>query len=199
MQSYDSFLKAYLFFIRNHLDHDYVGKLDKEMERDPNNETHALIEHVKAIHSIRSTLTLKIKERLQNHPILDKLSNASGVIQYNHVPTHSTCIISGKKINPRDGVLVMIDDHIPCTVRSIYKPALYNYWFLIHLPEEIGHEIEQWLVEQMWWTRGTITSIENAIERINSHNNQMFAKKTFVKLKNINKYIQNELTSLPIN
>ena len=199
MQSYDNFLKVYQFFIRSQLDPGYVNKLDREIDNDPKSEILALIEQVKAIHSVRSKLTMQISNRLNNHPILNELKRAAGVVQYNHVPEHSKCIISGQKINPRDGVLIMIDDNVPCTIRSIYKAALYNYWYLIHLPEEIGHEIKKWLAEQIWWTRGTITSIENAVRKINSHNNQMFAKKTFVKLKNINRYIQNELTSLPIN
>ena len=199
MQSYENFLKVYLFFIRSQLDRSYVNKIDKEMEKNPKDDTRDLVEQVKSIHSLRSSLSHRIKIKLNNHHILTDLKNATGVVMYNQVPLHSTCIISGKKISSQNGILLMIDQHVPCTVQSIYKAALYNFWFLIHMPEEIGHEIKVWLSEQLWWTRGTLTSIENVITKIHSHNNQMFAKKTFVKLKNISRYIQNDLAAMPIN
>ena len=199
MQDYNTFEQVFLFFVRSQLDHSYVAQIDQKMEQADHSDVKDLIDQVKKIHSIRSFLTSKILEKLNNHKILHDMINATSVVQYNHVPENSTCIISNKKLTPRDGVLIMIDNKIPCTIHKIYKTVLYNFWYIVHMPEDIGRDIKIWLKDQLWYTRATVTDVDKLVRKIHDHNEHIFAKKAFVKLKNISEYIQNHLTSLPIN
>ena len=87
---------------------------------------------------------------------------------------------------------------IPMTIHSRYKKILYYYWFLAHLPEDIILQVKPWLQKQYWWIHCQI-SPDECLEHITNFEDKNFSKKLYIKLKEINQYIQTQLTSLPIN
>ena len=66
----------------------------------------------------------------------------------------------------------------------------------MHFADEIMIDINKWLSTQRWWVRGQRVDVT---KRIVEHQDSNFAKKTYVKLKSINQYIQTDMVSLPIN
>jgi hypothetical protein len=127
------------------------------------------------------------------------LATAGGLQQYNSVPEHSRCAISGQTLSPKQGILLMVNDMMPFTIHVRYKNILYNFWFVAHMPKEIALETKKWLQQQKWWSFGQVKSFDVCVERISTYQDKMFSKKMYVKLKGISQYIQTELSSLPIN
>ena len=52
---------------------------------------------------------------------------------------------------------------------------------------------------ETWRSKQNIEKNEQAVGVILKHQDKLFMKKGYVKLKNINEYIQSEMSKLPIN
>ena len=135
---------------------------------------------------------------LNNHSLLHELIHSTAIQQYNSVPQQSICIFSQQKLSQQQGITIIIGTkkmHI-VTLHKRFKRLLYNFWYMVHFTDEIMKDVTYWLKQQRWWLRG---KCQNITERIINHQDHMFAKKAYVKLKSINTYIQQEMASLPIN
>ena len=200
MQTFESFLTVYRFFLHSHFDKNYVGNIDKEIEGgSPSKETKKLIENVKAFHDLRGSLCNKIKEHLNYNAILTHLQKASGLVQYNFVPANSTCYISSDRISGSQGILLMINSSEPFTVHNRYKVFLYYFWVLVHLPKEIPLETNRWFKKQNHELDRRFRTAEERVEYIVNYQQKVFSKKHYLKLKNIAHYIQRQFPSVRIN
>lgn len=200
MQTFDSFHRVYCFFLRSQLDSNYVKSIDALLERGPApREVKSLIQEVKAFHGLRASLCGLIRTHLRQPELLSVLLKSRGLEQFGSVPARSTCALCGQLLDAKQGILLMVDGCLPYTVHSRYKKLVYNFWFLAHIPGEIGLEAKKWLGTQLWWVRGRVESTDACVERMSSYQDRMFSKKMYVKLKDITQYIQSELPALPIN
>ena len=200
MQTFEFFHAVYCFFVHVALDPSYVKKIDQQLESGiASKKTKQLIQQVKTFHQLRASLCNSIREHLKNSKLLTVLATAAGLQQYNSVPEHSRCAISGQTLSPKQGILLMVNDMMPFTIHVRYKNILYNFWFVAHMPKEIALETKKWLQQQKWWSLGQVKSFDVCVERISTYQDKMFSKKMYVKLKGISQYIQTELSSLPIN
>jgi hypothetical protein len=196
MQNFDSFENIFTFFVQSFYNKDYVEKIDQSVSNDTiDEETKLMIEQVKAFHTMRHELCTKIFDYLSNNKLLHMLVTARGLEQFDVVPNGSICFISGRKLNANQGILLYINNQkSDCvTVHKRFKRILYNFWYLVHFSDEIMIDIELWLSKQ------TIEKNEQMVSVILTHQNKLFIKKGYVKLKNLNEYIQTEMTKLPIN
>lgn len=200
MQTFDFFHAVYCFFVRVALDPTFVKTIDQQLENGTaSKQTKQLIQQVKTFHQLRASLCNSICEHLKNSKLLSVLAKADGLEQYNSVPEHSRCAISGQTLSPKQGILLMVNGMVPFSIHVRYKNILYNFWFVAHMPKEIALETKRWFQQQKWWTLGQVKSFDVCVERISTHQDKMFSKKMYVKLKGISQYIQSELSSLPIN
>lgn len=196
MQNFDSFENIFTFFVQSFYNKDYVEKIDQSVSNDTiDEETKLMIEQVKAFHTMRHEMCTKIFDYLSNNKLLHMLVTARGLEQFDVVPNGSICFISGRKLNANQGILLYINNQkSDCvTVHKRFKRILYNFWYLVHFSDEIMIDIELWLSKQ------TIEKNEQMVSVILTHQNKLFIKKGYVKLKNLNEYIQTEMTKLPIN
>ena len=196
MQNFESFENIFTFFVQSFYNKDYVEKIDHSVSNDTvDEETKLMIEQVKAFHTMRHEMCTKIFDYLSNNKLLHMLVTARGLEQFDVVPNGSVCFISEKKLNANQGILLYINNQkVDCvTVHKRFKRILYNFWYLVHFSDEIMIDIEHWLSRQM------IEKNEQMVSVILKHQDKLFIKKGYVKLKNINEYIQTEMTKLPIN
>lgn len=196
MQNFESFENIFTFFVQSFYNKDYVEKIDHSVSNDTvDEETKLMIEQVKAFHTMRHEMCTKIFDYLSNNKLLHMLVTARGLEQFDVVPNGSICFISGRKLNANQGILLYINNQkSDCvTVHKRFKRILYNFWYLVHFSDEIMIDIELWLSKQ------TIEKNEQMVSVILKHQNKLFIKKGYVKLKNLNEYIQTEMTKLPIN
>lgn len=173
--------------------------IDKEMsENVASEETKKLIGHVQTFHTMRQQLCGQIFEHLNNHPLLHELIPSVAVEQYDSVAHNSVCAFTNQTMAQKQGITLIIstkNSHI-VTIHKRFKRLLYIFWYLVHFADEIMIDINKWLSTQRWWVRGQRV---NVTKRIVEHQDSNFAKKTYVKLKSINQYIQTDMVSLPIN
>jgi len=196
MQNFDSFVHVFSFFVKSHYNQFYVDNIDKSIrENTINDDTKKMIENVKEFHTMRHQLCGKIFDYLKNDKLLNTLVSARGLEQFDVVPNNSICSISGVKLNAHSGILLFVNNSkIECiSVHKRYKQILYNFWYLVHFAEEIMIDISSWLKKNMF------TNNSSVIDKIIYHQDKLFIKQGYVKLKNINQYIQSEMSRLPIN
>lgn len=197
MQNFESFVHVFSFFVKSHYHSFYVDKIDKSIQDNTiDEETTRMINNVKEFHAMRHQLCSKIFEYLKSDEVLNTLVSARGLEQFDVVPQNSICCISGVKLNTGSGILLYVTSvKAKClTVHKRYKQILYNFWYLVHFADEIMVDIRSWMDKKV-----LTTSISSAIEKIIHHQDQLFIKQGYVKLKNINEYIQSEMSRLPIN
>tara|TARA_B100000795_G_scaffold193103_1_gene147466 strand:- start:709 stop:1320 length:612 start_codon:yes stop_codon:yes gene_type:complete len=196
MQNFDTFAHVFSFFVKSHYNQFYVINIDKSIQENTIDEdTTKMIENVKEFHTMRHQLCGKIFDYLKKDKLLNTLVSARGLEQFDIVPNNSLCSISGVKLNAKSGILLYVNSsQVQCiTVHKRYKQILYNFWYLVHFVDEIMVDISIWLKKNMY------TSSSSVIAKIIHHQDQLFIKQGYVKLKNINKYIQSEMSRLPIN
>ena len=196
MQNFDSFVDIFSFFVRSNFNQFYVDNIDKSIrENTINDDTKRMIENVKKFHMMRHQLCGKIFEYLKNDELLNTLVSARGLEQFDVVPTNSICAISGAKLHARNGILLYMHSASPTCiiVHKRYKQILYNFWYLVHFSDEIMIDIRSWLKKNLYTNNSSI------IDKVIEHQDHLFIKKGYVKLKNINQYIQSEMSRLPIN
>lgn len=199
MQDYETFKRIFHFFVESKLNPKYVDHIDQQISsNEASSETKTLISDVQAFHNMRQHLCGSIFQYLHNHPILHELISAGRVEQHDSAAHKSVCAFTNQTMTLQQGMTLIIGSKTPhiVTIHKRFKRLLYNFWYLVHFTDEIIKEIKVWLVKQRWWKRGTCSNVS---ERIMKHQDGMFAKQAFVKLKTVNQYIQNEMVSLPIN
>lgn len=199
MQDFETFKRIFHFFVESKLNPNYVNKIDQQLtSNEAPTEIKKLIEDVQAFHSMRQSLCGHIFRHLNNHPILHELISAGRVELYDSVARKSMCAFTNQNMATHQGLTLIIGTKAPhiVTIHKRFKRLVYNFWYLVHFTDEIVKEIKSWLTKQRWWKRG---ACHNVSERILEHQNSMFAKQAFVKLKTINEYIQREMATLPIN
>jgi hypothetical protein len=196
MQNFDSFVHVFSFFVKSHYNRFYVEHIDKAIrENTIDEDTRQMIQNVKEFHTMRHQLCGKIFDYLKKDELLNTLVSARGIEQFDVVPNNSLCNISGVKLNARSGILLYVNGgKAKCiTVHKRYKQILYNFWYLVHFVDEIMIDI------RFWSEKNRYTNTSSIIERIIHHQDHLFIKQGYVKLKNINQYIQSEMSRLPIN
>tara|TARA_B100000795_G_scaffold194136_1_gene148387 strand:- start:57 stop:626 length:570 start_codon:yes stop_codon:yes gene_type:complete len=182
--------------VKSHYNQLYIANIDKSIrENTIDEDTTKMIENVKEFHKMRHQLCGKIFDYLRKDELLNSLVSARGLEQFDVVPNNSLCSISGVKLNAQSGILLYVNSStVQCiTVHKRYKQILYNFWYLVHFVDDIMIDISLWLKKNMY------TSSSCVIEKIIHHQDQVFIKQGYVKLKNINEYIQSEMSRLPIN
>ena len=201
MQRLDIFQNIYKFFIISKLNPNYVKNIDQQIKNDQQDEsTKLLIQSVQEFHKMRQTLCSKVFTFFEDNELLYKFINASGIRQYDSVPQNSTCIFTKQKIKQDQGILIILNCQTQTeiyTVHKRFKRVLYNFWYLVHFTDEINLELTKWLTKQHWWSTGLDN--KDIVERILCYQDNVFVKKSYVKLKSIGQYIQTEMVSLPIN
>lgn len=196
MQNFESFVHVFSFIVKSHYNRFYVENVDKSIrENTIDEDTKKMIENVKEFHLMRHQLCGKIFDYLKHEELLNTLVSARGLEQFDVVPKDSICTISGVKLNPRSGILLYVNTvNSKCiTVHKRYKQILYNFWYLVHFADEIMIDVSFWLKKNLYTTSSSV------IDRIIRHQDKLFIKQGYVKLKNINEYIQSEMSRLPIN
>lgn len=192
----ESFENIFTFFVKSFYNKGYIEKIDNSILTETIcEETSLMIEQVTNFHSMRHELCTKIFDYLSNNKLLHMLVSASGLEQFDVVPNGSICFISGQKLKAKQGILLYINNqNVNCvTVHKRFKRILYNFWYLVHFSDEIMIDIKKWISTQH------IENSEYMIDVILKHQDKLFMKKAYVKLKNINEYIQSEMSKLPIN
>jgi len=196
MQNFDSFIHVFSFFVKSHYNPLYVDSIDKSIrENTIKDDTKKMIENVKEFHKMRHQMCGQIFDYLKNDELLNILVSARGLEQFDIVPNNSLCFISGVKLTAHSGILLYINSvEVKCIcVHKRYKQILYNFWYLVHFTEEIIGDTTNWLNKKEYKNNSSV------IEKILHHQDQLFIKQGYVKLKNINEYIQSEMSRLPIN
>tara|TARA_B110000285_G_scaffold235601_1_gene318508 strand:+ start:2009 stop:2620 length:612 start_codon:yes stop_codon:yes gene_type:complete len=196
MQNFESFVRVFSFFVKSHYNQFYVEHIDKAIRENLIDEgTTKMIDNVKEFHMMRHQMCGKIFSYLKNDELLNTLVTAKGLEQFDVVPNESICAISGVKLNPNSGILLYVNsgNFVCITVHKRYKQILYNFWYLVHFTDEIMIDINSWVKKNMY------TSSSSIFEKIVNHQDQLFIKQGYVKVKNINEYIQSEMSRLPIN
>ena len=199
MHDFETFQSIFRFFVDSKLNKKYVETIDKEMgDNTASDETKKLIEHVQTFHNMRQQMCGQIFEHLNNHPLLHELITSVAVEQYDSVARNSVCAFTNQRMAQKQGITLVFsakNNHI-VTIHKRFKRLLYIFWYLVHFADEIMMDINKWLATQRWWRRGQHIDIT---KRIVEYQDSNFAKKTYIKLKSINEYIQRDMVSLPIN
>jgi len=199
MQDFDTFKRIFHFFVESKLNPKYVDNIDQQLSsNEASDETKKLIDDVQSFHRMRQSLCGHIFRHLDNHPILHGLIVAGRVEQHDSVARKSVCAFTNQNMSTHQGLTLVIGSKTPhiVTIHKRFKRLIYNFWYLVHFTDEIIKEIKHWLVKQRWWKRGNCPDVSR---RVLEHQNSMFVKQAFVKLKTINEYIQREMATLPIN
>ena len=201
MLDFETFCQIFYFFVRSEMDENYVNAVDDELSLE-NGDAQRLVEQVKEFHQMRSELCRQIMAHLKRgsltEEILGSFCCASGVEHYSCAPLGSTCAVSGIDLTPDNGCLIVVDRQMPYTIDKRLKTMVFNLWYLVHLPSELTLDVFQWLSNHPHWESGR-THLPIAIEQIQNHEDNHFAKRAYVKLTSVCRYIQSEMADIPIN
>ena len=164
-----------------------------------------MIQQVREFHNMRSSFIQKVYNHVGSDSFVSQFARCSGIEQYNSVPKKSICALSNENILQSQGILLILHhvngNMIPITAHKRFKRLLYSVWFLVHSPKEIMLPITKWLDTQLWWKNKTLDSYDKIVQRIVSYNDEIFVKKSYIKLKDIGTHIQSDivLAAKPIN
>jgi len=193
MQDFESFEKVFYFFIRASFDQNYIKSIDENPELQT-----SLTDSIRDFHQMRQNLCRSILKHMKFPEPFQTFVDARGIVQYNQVPKCSQCIFSGKKLQPEQGTLIIVDGRHPFTFDKRFKTIVFYFWYIVHLPDELIINAMKWTKQKTWWQNGQLT-YKNISEQIQNHNNNVFAKQAYVKLTTVCKYIQTEMTNIRIN
>lgn len=182
------------------MDSDYVARIDSDLNSgSASKDIKQLIQEVKSFHNIRLKLCNVIKSNLNNVPILSALHQARGLEQYNSVPVKSVCAICDQTLTKNQGILLILDGVHPYTVHCRYKVILYNFWMLVHFPDEIVKSCKSSESNKTIQVPKHIRTIAERVEYLSNVQNKKRSKQLYLKLKSIAQYIQTEFPTIPIN
>ena len=206
MLDFDTFCKIFYFFVRSKMDVNYIKTVDSELNLEDSAAV-SLVERVKEFHQMRGVLCKQIMSHLNEgvehkgavaEQLLNSFSNASGVEHYSCAPVGSTCVVTGLGLNPQNGCLLVVDHQMSYTIDKRFKTMLFNLWYLVHLPNEMTLEVFKWLHDQPEWKQGK-TDVTTAVVHVQHYEDNNFAKRAYIKLTSVCKYIQSEMADIPIN
>lgn len=204
--SYQDFIIIFSFLVRSHLDKEYIQTIDKKLKNnDASSQVKQMVQKVRDFHNMRSNLIQTVYKHLGPGAFITQFSRCTGIEQYNTVPTSSSCALTNEEIQPKQGILIILHhvngEYIPFTIHKRFKRLLYSVWFLVHTPKEIMLPINKWLKTQTWWINKNINNYEEVVARIVKYNEEIFIKKSYIKLKDIGTHIQSDivLAAKPIN
>lgn len=197
MEDFETFEKVFDFFIHTALDSNYVSTIDDQLDTTGTTGT-TLTASIQHFHQMRQNLCRKILEHVGFVQPLQTFLNAREVIQYNKVPEGSECLFSKKKLQAEDGTLIVVDKTCPYTFDKRFKTIIFDFWYMVHLPDELIKNALKWMKNSQWWQNGQVT-YEEAVQKLQNYNNNMFAKQAYVKLKSVCKYIQTDMAKIRIN
>lgn len=201
MLDFETFCNIFYFFVRCEMDASYVDTVDSDLGLEESRAI-VLVEQVKDFHRMRSVLCQEIMCHLNQDSVtgnlLESFCRASGVEQYSSAPSGSTCVLTGLELGERNGCLLVLDHQLSYTIDKRFKTAVFNLWYLVHLPQELTLEVFKWLRAQHQWNDGK-TDSPTAVEQIRNYNNNNFAKRAYIKLTSVCKYIQNDMPDISIN
>lgn len=201
MLDFETFCNIFYFFVHCEMDASFVDTIDSDLGLE---ETGAieLVKQVKDFHQMRSVLCQEIMCHLNQASVtgklLDSFCRASGVEQYGSAPPGSTCVLTGLELTPQNGCLLVVDHQMSYTIDKRFKTAVFNLWYLVHLPQELTLEVFKWLRTQHQWNQGK-TDIPTAVALIRKHEDNNFAKRAYIKLTEVCKYIQSDMPDVAIN
>ena len=196
--SYEEFSVIFTFFVRYHLDKQYIKNVDNSLKNnEATTEMKLMVQNVREFHNMRSSLIQKVYNHIGPNTFVTKFVKCTGIEQYNRVPEKSICALSNKILMPNQGMLIILHyidgNNLPFTVHIRFKRLLYSLWFLVHLPKEIMININKWLNSQLWWKNKTIVDYNEVVRRIVCYNDEIFIKKSYIKLKDISTHIQSDI------
>jgi len=201
MLDFDTFCNIFYFFVRSNMDTNYVKTVDNDLDLD-NSAAIGLVEQVKNFHQMRSVLCQEIMSHLKQGTMSEELlvsfCRASGVEQYSCAPSGSTCAITGLELHPHNGCLLVVDQHMSYTIDKRFKTMVFHLWYLVHLPNELTLEVFKWLHDKPRWKQGK-TDVHSVVEQIQNYEDNNFAKRAYIKLTSVCKYIQSDMADIPIN
>lgn len=204
--SYQDFTIIFSFLVRSNLDKEYINSIDKKLKNnEASPEMKTMVQKVREFHNMRSNLIQTVYKHLGPDAFITQFSRCSGIEQYNKVPSKSKCSLTNEEIRPDQGILIILHhangEFIPYTIHKRFKRLLYSVWFLVHSPKEIMLPIYKWLNHQLWWKNKNVNNYDEIVSRILKYNEEIFIKKSYIKLKDIGTHIQSDivLAAKPIN
>lgn len=190
----ETFSKVFYFFIHDAIDVNYVNTIDGRQC----GGLASLPVAIQNFHEMRQNLCRIILEHTGFAQTLKSFVDARGIVQYNQVPPMSECVFSKKKLQPQEGILIVIDNQFPVTFDKRFKTIVFYFWYIVHLPEELITTPLKWMKGNSWWQNGQVT-YEEAVHKLQHYNDNIFAKQAYVKLKTVANYIQTEMANIRIN
>jgi len=186
-----TFQNIFRFFLHSALDSTYVHSVDNGQDNEK------LIETIATFHTMRTTLCQTIIKHIGNAVFFHNFVGACSCLQYNSVPEKSTCILSGVTLSRDNGVLIVVDKSKLYTFHKRLKVIVLTFWYLLNLPAELTKESINWYREAK---RGNTDekTIANIVDIICDYNNNMFVKKTYVKLMNSVDFVQNQMKEITV-
>lgn len=211
MLDFDTFCKIFYFFVRSKMDANYIKAVDSNLNLE-NSAAMSLVEQVKEFHQMRSVLCKQIMSHFNEgaehkgtehkgtgtEQLLVSFCQASGVEHYSCAPLGSTCVVTGLGLNPQNGCLIVVDHQMSYTIDKRFKTMVFNLWYLVHLPNELTLEVFKWLHNQPDWKQGN-ADVATAVVQVQQYEDNNFAKRAYIKLTSVCKYIQSEMADIPIN
>jgi len=202
MMDFAQFESVYYFFVKLEMDHTYVKSIDDKMKSDDNDSTVQLISQIKNFHKMRKELCQSIFNHFEKKGIsnstFDTFNNSSGVLEYSNVPDGAVCVFTGIKLSSKNGFMIIVDKKTPLTIDKRFKNIIYNFWYILHLPKEITKEAIDFLKNKKIWRDGRI-KVDEIVDKLKKSKNNIFAKRAYVKLSSVCKYIQYDMMDIPIN
>lgn len=195
MDDFQTFQQLFRFFLSNELDATHVQKIDEKTDLA---EGKILIREVSSFHQMRADFCKSIIEHVGESPLFSSFVHASSCLQYDQVPTKSTCILTGVELLSKDGILIVVDNIQLFTFHKRLKVIVLNLWYILHLPEELIKESIQWFTNNNVTGKGKVNN-EEVVSKIIEYNNSMFAKRAYVRLLNSVSFIQNEMRKITVN
>jgi len=202
MMDFGQFESVYYFFVKLEMDHNYVKSIDDKMKSDVNNSTLLLIRQIKEFHTMRRELCQSVLNHFQNKGIsktaFDSFNNSSSVLEYSVAPHGSVCAFTGNRLTAKNGFMIVVDKKSPFTIDRRLKTIIYNFWYILHLPQEMTKEAIDFLNTKKIWRDGRI-QVNAVIDKLRNSKKNIFAKRAYVKLSSVCKYIQKDMMDIPIN
>lgn len=192
MDDFDTFRDVFHFFLSSELDTGYVQKIDSQTD-----QKNKLIETITLFHEMRRDFCKLIIDCVGPSDLFNSFVDAHTCFQYDSAPTNSTCIFSKVVLSPQDGILIVVDNKKLFTFHKRLKVIVLTFWYLIHLPAELTKESLIW-----WGSKTREPSSDNEPESVVScifeHNENIFAKRAYVRLLNSVSFIQKDMAQITV-
>ena len=194
------FESVYYFFVQLDLDHTHVNQIDEQMKHDDSHSTVQLIRQIQDFHTMRKELCQSILKHFErtgmSKAAFEMFHDSSGVLEYSRAPAGSVCAFTGVQLTSQSGFMIIVDNQTPIAIDRRLKNVIYNFWYILHLPKEMIKEAIDFLKKRKRWRDGRM-QVDQVIEKLSKEH--VFAKRAYVKLSSVCKYIQSDMLDIPIN